>query len=79
MGAWEMTTPPQGRQKVDRQRPLEATLSLVADNGTLAHTTHQVILDEPGFLIWKLHLAILPAPWAAFPTAVCLVVLTWPH
>lgn len=37
------------------------------DNGTLAQTTHQVILDEPGFLIWKLHLAIMPAPGQPFP------------
>lgn len=49
------------------------------DNGTLAQTTHQVVLDEPCFLIWKLHLAILPVAWAACSTAVCLVVLTWPH
>lgn len=64
MGAWEMTTPPQGRQKMDRQRPLEATLSLVAVTTGHWPKLSPGVLDEPGF-IWKLHLAILPAAWAA--------------
>lgn len=79
MGAWELTTPPQGRQ--DGQTEASGGNSKLGGyvKGTLAQTTHQVVLDEPAFLIWKLHLAILPAVWAACSTAVCLVVLTWPH